>query len=144
MTTMFTRPARRTMFACALALTLAVGCKKSEPRCERCGMKLDPQSAWNAELVLPSGETKKYDTPRCALQARTGLEGAVRVQEFYGKAWSDGKQVRFVPGSDVLGPMGPDIVPVDPARAGKFVADHGGGPALPLEAVTPAVIDGLK
>ncbi len=34
--------------------------------------------------------------------------------------------VRFVIGSDVIGAMGPDLVPVDPARVAKFEKDHGG------------------
>ena len=48
-------------------------------------------------------------------------------------------------GGDVQGPMGPDLVPVDPARATKFVQDHSADRvSLALAEVTPAVISGLK
>lgn len=109
-----------------LCLAMVVACKR-EARCENCGMKLEAPSAWNAELRV-GGATKRYDTPRCALAARLGTSSRIRVQEFYDRTWRDGVDVRFVSGSDVLGPMGEDLVPVDPARAQKFVTDHGGTP----------------
>ena len=50
----------------------------------------------------------------------------------------DGSEVRFVIGGDVVGPMGPDLVPVDPPRSSKFIQDHGADRALELEEITPA------
>jgi nitrous oxide reductase accessory protein NosL len=46
--------------------------------------------------------------------------------------------MRFVVGSDIVGPMGPDLVPVDAARAERFTKDHGGR-ALAVGEVTLAV-----
>jgi nitrous oxide reductase accessory protein NosL len=51
---------------------------------------------------------------------------AIRLQDFYDRAWVDGTDVRFIVGSDVNGPMGADLVPVDLARALRFTKDHGG------------------
>src|SRR5689334_812727 len=105
----------RRSFLVAL-FTLAVACKKSDSRCEHCGMKIDPTSAFSAELAFADGATKKFDTTRCALSERLTLSNkpTLRVQEFYGRTWTDGTNVRFINGSDVVGPMGPEIVPVDP------------------------------
>jgi hypothetical protein len=36
--------------------------------------------------------------------------------------------VRFVTGSDVVGPMGPDLVPVAAESAARFARDHNGAP----------------
>ncbi len=113
----------------ALALVLLAACKHDATRCARCGMKIDPASPWNADL----GE-EHFDSPRCALS--TWLEhqkrGTVRVQDYYDRAFHPADEVRFVVGSDVVGPMGPDLVPVDPARVAKFEKDHGGTRALAL------------
>ncbi len=110
-------------------------------------MPIDPSSPWRADLVLQDGTTVHFDTPRCALTAwRTGRESAasIRVQEYYARQWRDGGDVRFVVGSDVLGPMGADLVPVDRARADKFAEDHQAARPLPLDAITAELLSELK
>jgi hypothetical protein len=95
-------------------------------------MKIDGSSAWEAQLV--DGTTHHFDTPRCALATwlEQGKKGEVRVQEYYDRTYRDGHDVRFVLGSDVVGPMGNELVPVDAARAVKFQKDHGGVRTLAL------------
>jgi hypothetical protein len=112
----------------ALALVL-VACKPAGARCAHCGMKIDPASPFVAQL-----DDKQFDTPRCALTEwlASGKRGTVRVQDYYDRASHPASDVRFVTGSDVVGPMGPDLVPVDAARVAKFEKDHGGTRALAL------------
>ena len=103
--------------------TAALACRSKDPRCQRCGMKIDPNSAWTTELDLPSGEKQTYDTPRCALSALTA--GAppgttIVVHEFYDRSLRTGAEVQFVDGSDVTGPMGADLVPVRPTRVTQW------------------------
>ncbi|MDB4941813.1 MAG: hypothetical protein JWP97_1347 [Labilithrix sp.] len=122
---------------------LASGCRKDAARCKNCGMKIDASSAWRAELVAPSGELVPFDSPRCALQSwRTGKTSAkaIRVLDYYDRASKDGAEVRFVLGGDVVGPMGPDLVPVDPARVSKFMQDHAADRALRLDEITPEIL----
>jgi nitrous oxide reductase accessory protein NosL len=131
--------------SCTAIVSLSAGCKK-DARCKHCGMRIDPSSAWRAELVGADGSVTAFDTPRCALTSwRTGTTPArsIRVQDYYDRETRDGKEVRFVVGGDVVGPMGPDIVPVDPARASKFVQDHGAERALLLDEVTPQVLSSI-
>jgi hypothetical protein len=135
---------RRGLLLASLALVLcaSMACKK-EARCKNCGMRIDPQSAWRAELVGDDGSLTTFDTPRCALQSwRSGKTPAksVRVLDYYDRRTLDGSAVRFVVGGDVVGPMGPDLVPVDLARVGKFLQDHGAERALRVEEVTLEVI----
>lgn len=121
----------------------ASGCKKEAARCKNCGMKIDPTSAWRAELVTASGEVVPFDTPRCALQSWRGGKTAatsMRVLDYYDRKSVSAVDVRFVIGGDVVGPMGPDLVPVDPARVAKFIQDHSADRALRLDEVTPEVI----
>lgn len=95
-------------------------------------MKMDATSAFAAELV--DGTTKHFDTPRCALSTwvEGGKHGTVRVQDYYDRVLHPAEDVRFVIGSDVVGPMGAELVPVDAARVAKFEKDHGGTRALSL------------
>jgi hypothetical protein len=139
---------RRDFLLLAAASALVVACKsKPEQRCKQCGMRIEPASAWRADLVLADGSTASFDTPRCALTAwRTGKSQAVslRVQEYYERRWRGADELRFVIGGDVAGPMGPDLVPVDPTRVTKFIQDHGADRALRLDEITTDVLSGLK
>lgn len=130
---------RRRAFLVAILLA---GCKKDE-RCKTCGMKIDRASPWRAEIVTSSGATLAFDTPSCALRSWARDKGAVktlRVQEYYDRAWRDAKDVRFMVGGDVTGPMGPDLVPVDPSRVTKFIQDHGASRGVRLDEVSDALL----
>jgi len=108
---------------------LLVACKSGDARCAHCGMKIDPASPFLSEW-----DEKKFDTPRCALTEwlAAGKHGTVRVQDYYDRTKEPADDVRFVTGSDVVGPMGAELVPVDAARVAKFEKDHGGTRALAL------------
>jgi hypothetical protein len=127
---------------------MIVACTSKAPRCKTCGMKIDPASAWRTELVGASGEVLAgFDTPRCAFQAwRSGKVAAasLRVPEYYDRQPRTGTELRFVVGGDVVGPMGPDLVPVEPSRAAKFVQDHGAERALRVDEVTAETLAQLK
>lgn len=106
-------------------------------------MRIDPSSPWRAELVGSDGTVTEFDTPRCALSSwRSGQTAAteLRVQEYYERRTCGGSEVRFILGGDVLGPMGRDLVPVEPSRATKFIQDHGADRALKLDEVTMDVL----
>ncbi len=119
-------------FAVALCLTLA--CKQGDAaRCARCGMRIDPASPWVA-TIIDAASTRQFDSPRCALATwlETGKRGEVRAQDYYDRAMRPASELRFVTGSDVIGPMGAELVPVDAARVVKFEKDHGGTRALAM------------
>jgi hypothetical protein len=130
----------------ALLVVTTTACKSKESRCKNCGMRIDPQSQWRAELVAEDGSLVAFDTPRCALQSWRGgktAAKAVRVQDYYDRKPREGTDVRFVVGGDVLGPMGPDLVPVDPVRVSKFIQDHAADRAYRLEEITTEVINAI-
>ncbi len=109
-------------------------------------MKIDPASPWRADLVRADGGRIHFDTPRCAFSAwRTGRVPATGIvlQEFYDRAWRKGDELRFALGSDVMGPMGIDVVPVDPSRAEKFATDHHAARTVTLDEVTAPLLDSL-
>lgn len=135
---------RRSIFPLALAFasTGAPACRRgpAQERCPHCGMLVERNGPFRAELVTPTGTTG-YDAPRCALAAsRNGTAGKLRVQEFYTRGYVDGDAVRFVGGSDVEGPMGGELVPVAPDKVEKFMRDHKGARVYRSEDVTSEVL----
>lgn len=109
-------------------------------------MKVDRANAWTTEVLLNDGATVFCDTPRCALTAwrvtKTLFANGIRVREYYDAKgpMRDGKDLRFVVGGDVHGPMGPDFVPVEPSRVSKFIQDHGADRAYTLDEISPEVL----
>jgi hypothetical protein len=109
-------------------------------------MRIDPKSPWTAELILQDGGRQTFDSPRCALLAwRMGqvVATSLRVQDYYDRAWHPGTEVLFVTSSDVLGPMGPDAVPVDRARAPQFAREHTGTRPLAIDDLTLELLQQL-
>jgi hypothetical protein len=107
-------------------------------------MRIDPASPWNADLIRGDGSHVHFDTPRCALLAwRSGRVPAkgVSVQEFYDRTWRGGEELRFAIGSDIVGPMGVEIVPVDPARSAKLARDHHATRIVTLDDLTAALLE---
>ena len=90
-------------------------------------MVLDPSSRWLAEL-RHGGTTERFDTPKCAFAAwRSGrpADTTGRLRGYYTQRDYDASEVMLAVGGDVLGPMGADLVPVEPEHAAKFARDHG-------------------
>lgn len=140
---------RRDLLLLAAATLVATACKSqpSELRCKHCGMKIDPASAWRADLVTADGMITSFDTPRCAFTSwRSGKSQAVslKVQDYYDRRWRNAEELRFMIGGDVVGPMGPDLVPVDPSRSTKFIQDHSADRALRLDEITMDVLSNVK
>ena len=110
----------------ALLTVLALAACSRPPRCKRCGMVLDPSSRWLAELR--NGDVvERFDTPKCAFAAWRGGRPAgttLRLRGYYSQRELDAAEIVLAVGSDVLGPMGPDLVPVEREHGAKFSADH--------------------
>ncbi len=131
---------RRHFLALSVAVALLPACGKGGERCGTCGMKVDPASAFRA-TVASGSRLQPFDTNRCALTALRAGGGKLTVQEFYSRAPVDGAAVRYVIGSDVLGPMGPDLIAVDPAKVDKFARDHGSARALTLGEIDDSALN---
>ena len=130
--------APRRTFLFAAMLGLFVGCHAGQ-RCRTCGMKIDPASPWVSYVTL-HGREEAFDTPSCAFSAwrKTGPgreKAPARFREYYSQDLKPAEELRFVRGSDVVGPMGPDLVPVDIATAGRFAREHNGAPPQTAEDV---------
>jgi nitrous oxide reductase accessory protein NosL len=119
----------RSLLAVAVAILLVMACRRAE-RCATCGMKIDPASPWVSYVTI-DGKEQAFDTPSCAFAGwrKAGTTGTnARFREYYSQEMKSAEELRFVRGSDVIGPMGPDLVPVSEGAARRFARDHNGAP----------------
>ena len=133
------------------------GVPKPGPRdkCPVCGMFVAKYPDWLAAVRLRDGshvyfdgakdlfkylhDLKKYDPHR----KPSDIE-AVAVMDYYSLEWIDAHKAWYVLGSDVYGPMGRGLIPLEKeADAQEFMKDHKGLRIIRFPAVTPEVIKTL-
>lgn len=122
--------------------TAAVAAAPPQPgekdRCAVCGMFVAPFPQWTAAIELKDGRHFYFDGPKdlfiCLFDLPAYLPGVsmdqvagVYVTEYYSTSLHPATEVIFVTGSDVLGPMGQELVPVLGREAAEtFRRDHKG------------------
>jgi len=143
---------RRQTLALLLALALpawAGGFPEPKPRdlCPVCGMVVSKYPAWTATVVYKDGHAHHFDgakdlfkylheVPRYARGHRAADIARIGVTEYYGLKRIDANQAWYVIGSDVLGPMGHELIPLaSRADAEEFLRDHKGRRILRFEEV---------
>ena len=134
----------------AMALLALAACSNTHarPRCTECGMPIDPTSRWTAGVTNAAGEEQLFDTPKCLFRFMHGDDGRgaslAWFTEYYSQQRRPGTSLRFVTGSNLMGPMGADLVPVEGAPAARrFAADHLGQESLTYEHVDEAHLRAL-
>jgi copper chaperone NosL len=147
------------LFACSLVLIavlagLATAADPRPPgpedRCPVCGMFVEKYRNWTATIMFEDGSQVFFDGPKDLFKflldpARYGHEKSlisdVFVTDYYTTKLVDARETVFVVGSDVMGPMGPELVPIASVEhAESFRADHGGEQVLSFDRVTADAI----
>jgi copper chaperone NosL len=107
-------------------------------RCPVCGMFVAPYANWHAAAELKDGSYVHFDGPkdlfRFFFAVATYLPEKTRddirqlwVSEYYSTRPTRVEELFFVSGSDVLGPMGEELVPIAGKESAEtFLRDHGG------------------
>ncbi len=100
-------------------------------RCERCGMLIAKNPKWEARMHKKGKERELFCAPRCLLMTNpTDKDSSgtkLKVRDYYSTNLIDARAAWFVTGSDVMGPMGPDLIPfADKKSAEEFMAKHHG------------------
>lgn len=128
---------------------------KKTDRCPVCGMFVYKYPKWVARIVFQNGEAFFYDGAKDMFKhifetaKYTPGQSADKIQsiyvtDYYEIELIDAKIAFYVIGSDVLGPMGHELLPFkDREAAQEFLDDHKGKSILRFQDVTPAVIESL-
>ncbi|MDD1622048.1 MAG: nitrous oxide reductase accessory protein NosL [Methylococcaceae bacterium] len=157
----FMRASRRLL---VLLLLLGIASSRAEDqkieiskqdRCPVCGMFVYKYPKWVAQIYFNDGSAYFYDgakdmfkhilntakyTPGKTAEMMTNLY----VTDYYEVELIDAKTAYYVIGSDVLGPMGHELLPFkDSESAREFMEDHKGKSMLRFQDVTPAIIESL-
>ena len=138
---------------CALVLGVGGAIHAADPppptakdRCGVCGMFVAKYPNWAATVIFADGTQVFFDGPKDLFRYILNLEdykaenreiSEVFVTDYYSTALIDAKDAFFVSGSDVMGPMGPELVPLSKeAHAKTFALDHGGELILRFDEIT--------
>jgi len=148
---------RRTLLSFCFALwagtVLAQNVVKpgSKDLCPVCGMLVAKYPNWVAVVQWKDGHAHFFDgakdmfkflhdLPKFAPGHRKEDIAAIHVTDFYNLQRIDARQAFYVTGSDVLGPMGHELVPLaGKLDADDFMKDHKGKRLLSFEQVTPDI-----
>lgn len=116
--------------------------------CPVCGMFVAKYPDWIATVLYRDGHAHHFDgakdlfkylldLPKWAPGHRTEDITVIGVTEYYGVSRIDARQAWYVIGSDVLGPMGHELIPLDSREdAEDFLRDHTGAAILHFEDLT--------
>lgn len=84
-------------------------------------------------------DLKRYDHAK-----KTEDVEAIRVKDYYRLSWIDARRAWYVLGSDVFGPMGKELIPLEKeADAMEFMKDHKGIQIIKFSDITMEVIKTL-
>jgi len=124
-------------------------------KCPVCGMFVAKYPDWIAMVVFKDNSRRYFDGPKDLFKYLADLKqyepgkgqkdiGAVLVNDYYAVKSINGFEAYYVVGSDVLGPMGRELIPFEREQDAKeFMQDHRGGKILRFNEVTPVVLKTL-
>ncbi|MRR15005.1 MAG: nitrous oxide reductase accessory protein NosL [Deltaproteobacteria bacterium] len=128
---------------------------KSTDKCPVCGMFVAKYTDFIAYMTFKDGSHAAFDgvkdMMKCYLDMSRYLPGKKRsdirtmaVTDYYTMRMIDALTAYYVTGSDVLGPMGHELIPHESqAKAKEFMEDHLGKKMLTLPQITPAILKEL-
>ncbi|MCP3871432.1 MAG: nitrous oxide reductase accessory protein NosL [Gammaproteobacteria bacterium] len=106
--------------------------------CPVCGMFVAKYPEWVATVTYPDGHAHHFDGAKDLFKYLGNLSKwapghdardivAIGVTEYYGLKLIDAREAYYVTGSDVLGPMGHELIPLETRLdADEFMSDHKG------------------
>ena len=120
--------------------------------CPVCGMIVSKYPNWTATVVWKDGHADHFDgakdmfkflqaLPKYAPSHKPADIRLLAVTDFYNLEKIEAGKAFYVIGSDVMGPMGPELVPLATrADAEDFRKDHKGKLILGYREVTPEIV----
>lgn len=127
----------------------------AKDKCPVCGMFVADYPAFYAEIVFKDGFRAHFDGPKDMFRyyfepekytpgRKTADIAEVYVTDYYSLEAIDARRAFFISGSDVLGPMGGELIPVSlESQARTFLEDHKGKALLKFGEITLATVNSL-
>ena len=157
-----TKGAKVLFFFVTLSLTLLLSSSHSGERkpikpnpkdkCPVCGMFVAKYPDFLAEILFKDGSYAVFDGAKDMFKYYFNLKkynpqkklediDSIYVTDYYNLALIDGYRAYYVMGSDVYGPMGKELIPLEKqADAKEFMKDHKGQSILRFKDVTLEMI----
>lgn len=129
---------------------------KEDQKCAVCGMRVSKFTNWYTQIVYSDGSNDAFCSVKCLMafyleplkyseKKKSESFKAFYAKDYYSQSWYDMKNMFFVLESDVLGPMGRDLIPfADIEHAKTFLDDHNGSKILRFNEITLDLIKNLR
>ena len=126
-----------------------------EDTCPVCGMFVARYPEWIATVRYKDGHAHHFDgakdlfkylldLPKWAPNHQASEIEVIGVTEYYGLSRIDARKAFYVIGSDVLGPMGHELIPLETREdAEEFLRDHKGSSIVLFNDITLEQLQGL-
>jgi copper chaperone NosL len=125
-------------------------------KCPVCGMFVAKYPDFLAEVIFKDGSYTLFDGAKDMFKYLLNLRkyntgksvgeiDSIYVTEYYHLTLIDGHEAYYVIGSDIYGPMGRELVPVEKEpEAMEFMKDHKGKSILKFKEITLETLRGLE
>ncbi len=129
---------------------------RDSDRCPVCNMFVAKYPDWVAAILFNDGNYKVFDGPKDMFHYYLHMEDydpgrdkeeieAIIVKEYYNLRPIDARKAFFVIGSDVIGPMGRELIPFDSREAAEeFMEDHRGKRVLTFDEIDEGLVERLR
>ena len=124
-------------------------------RCVVCGMFVHPYQKWITQVQFKDGSHYSFDGMKCMCRFVINPEKyeagknkqnikLILVRDYYKLKFIKHDTAFYVVGSDVIGPMGHELIPFDSEKkAAVFMTDHNGLKILQFKHANPELLDKL-
>lgn len=122
--------------------------------CGKCGMYPAQYLRWHSQIIFMDGTMTPFDGCKCMFnflfamdkfdQKHSREEVAVAwVKDFDNGAWINAVDANFVVGSNMMGPMGKELIPFSEQAAAMKFQQEQGGILMKYAEITPDVLKSL-
>jgi copper chaperone NosL len=122
--------------------------------CGKCGMYPAKYPRWQSQIIFKDGSMTPFDGCKCMFNFMSAMDNydkahsmddvaAVLVKDFNTGKWINGADARFVVGSNMMGPMGKELIPFADQAAAMKLHNEQGGNMMGYAEITPEVLKSL-
>jgi copper chaperone NosL len=125
----------------------------AEGKCHVCGMFVAKYPPWITQLKSSDGKIFMFDGVKDMMAfyfepEKYGGDATIQnvyVKDYYSLEYMDGKKAYYVNGSNVMGPMGHELIPFNSMDAAKnFMKDHHGKMVMTFDKITLEMVNAMR